>query len=80
MPIQSPGALILFAFMVLALTLGFVCHRPKLAFYGSLLLGLATCGFLFSLGIAVELGGLAHVIPFAFISWLISRHRGRARN
>jgi len=67
--------LILVSYWIFVILFGFFCLKPKLVFYVSILLGLAVCALLFELRIYIELGFLAHTIPFAFVGWWISRKR-----
>lgn len=71
--IQS--VLIIAGYYALVISFGFLLNRPKLVFYLSILVGIAACVFMFSLKIYIEMGGLAHTLPFAFAGWQISRIR-----
>ncbi|MEK7780281.1 MAG: hypothetical protein AAB370_02125 [Verrucomicrobiota bacterium] len=69
------GGLIIAGYYALVVSFGFLLYRPKLVFYLSILIGIAACVFMFSLKIYVEMGGLAHTLPFALVGWQISRIR-----
>lgn len=67
------------AFYIAALAVGFLCPKPKLAFYLTVLLSIGACVLLFHIGYAIEMGGLAHTTPFAIVPWWMSRRRQERR-
>ncbi|HQK02573.1 MAG TPA: hypothetical protein PLP12_19130 [Verrucomicrobiota bacterium] len=73
------GDLIIGIFYFVSVCIGFVCSKPKLAFYLSVCLALGACAALFYLKIYVEMAGLFHTLPFAIIPWFISRYRQRRK-
>jgi hypothetical protein len=72
---DTASDLILIGYWIFVILFGFFCLKPKLVFYVSALIGLAVCALLFEMRIYIELGFLAHTIPFAFVGWWISRKR-----
>jgi hypothetical protein len=72
---ERKGEIAIFGFYGISIALGFLIGRPKLAFYLSVFLGIATCALLFHLKIYVEMLGVFHAVPFAFVPWAISHYR-----
>lgn len=66
---------IVLTYYALAICLGVWCRRPRLAFYIALVAGLAVCVILFRLKVYLEMGGLLHTLPFAWITWWIAHRR-----
>jgi hypothetical protein len=69
------ASLIVFCYVVIAILTGFLFRRPKVAFYVSLAFALAGCAMLIVFKIPLEGGGLVHMVPFAFVSWMICKWR-----
>lgn len=72
---DTQGVLIIAGYYLLVIGLGLLLCRPKLVFYLSVLLGIIACAVMFRLKIYIEMGGLGHTLPFAFVGWHISRTR-----
>jgi len=80
MPKLDTGDLIIIAYYCVALSLGVLSRRPRVAFYGSVVLALLACACMFALGIYIELGGLAQTVPFAFVSLFVCKGLRRRRS
>jgi hypothetical protein len=74
------GDLAIGAFCFASVCIGFICSRPKLAFYLSVCLALVVCAALFYVKIYIEMLGLFHTLPFAIVPWFISRFRQRRKS
>jgi hypothetical protein len=68
------GFIILLAYYGICLLLGCLVPKPKLVFYVLAACGLLVCWVLFQLRIYVEMGGILHTLPWAFVaSWISQR-------
>jgi hypothetical protein len=76
---QYPEVPIIAAFYLVSIAIGLLCSKPKLAFYVTVALSFATCALLFHLNIPLEMGGIVHTLPFAVVTWMISKLRGKRR-
>jgi hypothetical protein len=79
MPHVDRGDIVIIAYYIVAIGLGFFCLKPKVAFYLSVLLAIAFSYLLFVLHIYIELEGMAQMLPFAFVVFFISRSRYKRR-
>lgn len=79
MPTFDTSDFIILGFYIIVAALGWFCTKPKFTFYMAIVLGVATCALLFQLHIYIEMGGLLHTLPFAFVGWLISRWRQKQK-
>jgi hypothetical protein len=77
---QYPEVPIIAAFYVASIAIGLLCSKPKLAFYLTVALSFATCALLFHLNIPLEMGGIVHTLPFAVVTWMISKLRWKRRH
>lgn len=75
MPTFDISDFIILGYYIVVVLLGILIPKPKLTFYVAIILGVATCALLFQLRIYIEMGGLLHTLPFAFVGWLIARWR-----
>jgi len=53
---------------------GCMVPKPRLVLYVLVACGLIACWVLFQLKIYVEMGGLLHTLPWAFVASWISKH------
>ena len=71
----SIGNITVLTFYMVFVGIGFLCSKPKVAFYSSVGAALVACVVLFKMKVYLEMGGLLHTVPFAIVPFLICRFR-----
>ena len=75
------GFVILLAYYGVCLLLVCLVPKPRLLFYILVTCAFITCWVLFELRIYIEMGGLLHTLPWAFVaSWISKQVRARKRH
>jgi hypothetical protein len=77
---MDAGDITLILFYAMTLALAWFCWRPKLVFWLTICLGLVACCALFHYRVYLELGGLAHTLPYAWLARMLSGHRAKRRS
>lgn len=73
---QTWGTPVILGFYLASSLLGMLVPRPRFVFWTTVLFAFLGSVVLFRLGVYLEGGGLAHMLPFAFIArWMAKRRQ-----